>query len=310
MIISKIYQGLGNQLFQYAYGKARAIELNVEFKIDTSYYENYSEVTQFGYTYKRDFGLNRFQVTAKEATAEEIDAVLHPIGKSILHKLSNRLRLKSKKLNKKFYIKENIENFSPELLNILDNTYVEGYFTNEKYFKNIKSILVKEFTLIDPPTDVNQEIIQEMENCNSICISIRRTNFLNNPLHGTCGEAYYYDAMKLMASKVENPIFYVFSDDNEWINTFFDSQGFECRFIQHNYPDFYEDFRLMTNCKHHIIPNSTFPWWAAWLSENESKIVIAPKYWLNSNEIDYSDYIPSDWLKLNHDINTLFTGDK
>jgi hypothetical protein len=310
MIISKIFQGLGNQFFQYAFGFARAKDLEEKFKIDTSYFETFSEVTQFGYTYSRDFGLNRFNISAPEATKEEINQVLHPRGENLTQKIVNRRRLLSKKSHHHFQVKEKVLEFNSNFLKLKKNTYIEGYFTDERYFHKYRNELMKEFSLRSQPTEKNQSIIDEMERGNSVCISIRRTNFLNNPIHGTCGEDYYYNAMKLMAEKVENPTFYVFSDDNEWINQYFADQGLRCVFIQHNFPDFYEDFRLMQHCKHHIIPNSTFPWWAAWLSDYKDKIVIAPQYWLKNDDINYAGYLPESWIKIEHIKHTFFKGDQ
>lgn len=295
-------------MFQYAYGYARAKQLASTLKIDTSYYQSYSQVTQFGYTYKRDFGLNRFAISAAEATAEEVNSILHPTGSSILQKLSNHYRLRFGGYHQKFFVKEPSYTFDEKLLHIADNTFVEGYFTDERYFINCRADLQQQFTLTTGPNAKNAGLLQKIAAENSVCISIRRTNFLNNPLHGTCGEEYYYNAMHHMAQMIDNPVFYVFSDDNNWINTHF-STPYKCVFVQHNYPDFYEDFRLMQHCKHHIIPNSTFPWWAAWLANSPGKIVIAPKYWLNSDSIDYSRFVPDSWIRLEHVINTKFAGD-
>ena len=308
MIIAKIFQGLGNQMFQYAYGFARASDLNTELKIDASYFKSYSEVTQYGYTYKRDFGLNRFNITAPEATPEEINEVLHPTGKTLIQKISNQYRMHWGGYEKKFFVKEPSYEFDERLLHIANNTYTEGYFTDERYFAAYRNQLLRQFTLTTTPNEKSTALLQQMQQQNSVCISIRRTNFLNNPLHGTCGEEYYYNAMDEIAAKVSTPVFYVFSDDNQWINTHFKPK-YNCVYVQHNYPDFYEDFRLMVGCKHHIIPNSTFPWWAAWLTNTPGKIVIAPKYWLNSDTIDYSRFVPDSWIRLEHAINTKFTGD-
>ena len=308
MIIVKIFQGLGNQMFQYAYGYARAKELNCELKIDTSYYNSYAEVTQYGYTYKRDFGLNHFKITAPEATSVEINGIVYPRGKNLAQKVSNNYRRLLGRHYQKFVVKEPSYAFDENLLRIPDNTYVEGYFTDERYFQQYKSELQAQFEVINPPNEKNATLLNQISRGNSVCISIRRTNFLNNPLHGTCGEDYYYSAMDEVAARISNPVFYVFSDDNNWVNTHFESKH-NCILVQHNYPDFYEDFRLMKQCKHHIIPNSTFPWWVAWLSNFENKIVIAPKYWLNSNTIDYSGFVPNEWIKLEHGINTKFKGD-
>ena len=162
MIVSKIYQGIGNQLFQYAFGKARAQELGVELKLDTTYYSKYSEVTQFGTTYKRDFGLMRFNISAKEATEEEINSILYPKGKSLFEKLRNWQRRMSKSDNKKFYVKETKFSYCKELKSIMDNTYVDGYFTNEKYFKNIRQTLLNEFTLKNTPNSINSNLITEI----------------------------------------------------------------------------------------------------------------------------------------------------
>lgn len=308
MIISRIFQGIGNQMFQYAYGYARAFELDTDYKIDTSYYINYSEVEQWGYKYKRDFGLNRFNISASEASKEDTDAIIYPRGKNLLQKITNQYRIHLAPAQHKFLVKEASFEFDPSLLHILDNTYVDGYFTDERYFENVISQIRDQFTLKAQPSQTNKEIMREMLESNSVCMSIRRTNFLNNPLHGTCGEEYYYDAMDEMASRIDSPVFYIFSDDNKWVRDYFRPRHAYV-LIQHNFPDFYEDFRLMTSCKHHIIPNSTFSWWAAWLGGDVSKIVIAPVYWLNTNEIDYSGFVPSTWIKLDHKINTKFSGD-
>lgn len=308
MIISKIFQGLGNQFFQYAFGYARAKELGADFKIDTSYFEQHASVTQFGQTYTRDFGLNRFSISAPQATAKEIEEVLYPRGTTLMEKLFNRYRMLLAPDYHRFRVKEGLLQYNRHFQKILDNTYVEGYFTDERYFKPFRAELMREFTLVDKPSEQNLQMLDRIRQCGSVCISIRRTNFLNNPLHGTCGEDYYYNAMDVMASKIENPIFFVFSDDNEWVNRHFKSP-YEMVLVQHNYPNFYEDFRLMVACRHHIIPNSTFPWWAAWLSDAAEKIVLAPKHWLKDTDIDFSDYVPREWIKLNHTIHTKFSGD-
>src|SRR5581483_8329275 len=107
----------------------------------------------------------------------------------------------------------------------------------------------------------------------------------------------FYDACDLMREKVKNAVFYIFSDDNDWAKQNFSIQD-EHYFVTHNYPDFYEDFRIVQNCRHHIIPNSTFSWWGAWLCDNKDKIVIAPEIWLNSKELDYSYFLPKEWLKV------------
>mgnify|MGYP000847083475 CR=1 FL=1 len=309
MIITKIFQGLGNQFFQYAFGLARAKQLNTSLKIDSRYFEKHAEVTQWGYTYKRDFGLNRFNISSEEATEQEIDSVCHPLGKTLAQKLLNQYRIKLAPKQHKFFVKEERLTYNPKFNHLLNNTYVEGYFTDERYFGAVREQLQQEFTLKNLPSETNLKLIEKIQNCNSVCISIRRTNFLNNPLHGTCGEEYYYKAMDVIAERIENPVFFVFSDDNAWINRYFESK-YDCVFVQHNFPDFYEDFRLMVNCKHHIIPNSTFPWWAAWLSDYSSKIVIAPMHWLNTTDFDHSSYVPSSWIKIDHAINTIFKGDK
>ncbi len=94
MIITRIFQGLGNQMFQYAYGFARSYELKTDLKIDTSYYEKHSEVEQWGYKYKRDFGLNRFRISAVEATKSEIEQLIYPKGKSLIVKITKNVHSK------------------------------------------------------------------------------------------------------------------------------------------------------------------------------------------------------------------------
>ncbi len=297
MIIVKIFQGIGNQLFQYAYGRAVGLNKGCEFKIDNSYYINYSEVTQYGYTYKREYGLNQFNIIENIATPEEIERVKTVSGSNRISSFINRKLQESAPYYRKRLVKELDTVFDCNLLRINDNTYVEGYFVSEKYFKNHRSLILNEFSLKKALNEKNAAVIKRMQDTESVCISIRRTNFLANPVHNVCNEQYYKDGLSAMSDLLKNMRVFIFSDDNEYVVNNF-KLPFEHEFVTHNFPDFYEDLRLMTHCKHHVIPNSTFSWWGAWLSQHEGKKIIAPKIWLNSNAIDYSTVIPEEWIKI------------
>lgn len=296
-MIVKIFQGIGNQLFQYAYGRALSLRRGLEFKMDNTYYINYAEVTQHGYTYRRDYGLDMFNIQAPVATEEEINRVKIVNGSNRITWYINRKLNERAPYYKKNIVKELDTVFDPNLLNVKSNSYVEGYFVSELYFKDYRSTILKDFTLKAPVNEKNAEVIKRMQDSNSVCISIRRTNFLHNPLHNVCMDSYYRDGLKAISDLVPGMRVFIFSDDNQWVLDNFHIP-WEHEFVTHNYPNFYEDLRLMSYCKHHVIPNSTFSWWGAWLSEYADKKVIAPRVWLNSDTIDYSTVIPEGWIKI------------
>ncbi|MCF8275948.1 MAG: alpha-1,2-fucosyltransferase [Flavobacteriales bacterium] len=293
MIITRIYQGLGNQLFQYACGKALALRNGDQLKLDTTFYEN-SEVTQFGFTYKRNFEIARYSVAIVEASKQEIDVFKGVAVPSIWQRILYRLNKNSRPQR----IEEDLSKFTPEITGLKGDVYLNGYFTSEEFFKDYAHVIRKEFTLKNEMSEENCGWAEKMANCNSVCISYRRTNFVNNPLHEVCFMDYYLDGLRKVEQLLgQNITVFIWSDDNEWTRENF-RPPYECHYMTHNFPDFHEDLRLMTRCKHHVIPNSTFSWWAAWLGEWENQIVIAPERWLNSTEIEYGHVIPERWHKI------------
>jgi hypothetical protein len=118
-----------------------------------------------------------------------------------------------------------------------------------------------------------------------------------NAFIGVCSLAYYQKAIEYIKSQVKTPVFYIFSDDIEWVksNLLLDKNTV---FVGHNKgTESYNDMHLMSLCKHHIIANSSFSWWGAWLNASPNKIVVAPKKWFASNQND-QDLIPRSWVKL------------
>lgn len=289
MIIVRIFQGLGNQMFQYAFARALSLRNHVSFKLDTSYFDLYSE--------HRQYGLNRFNIIENLATNEEIYIIRNGIKTNRIHNYFFRRLLALKPYYKQPYLLENLSHFDKNLLKINSDTYIEGYFTSELYFHDFAEQIRGDFSFKKEPDETNSRLICEMQKENSVCISIRRGDFVNNPMHDVCDLGYYHGAVDLIKERVNNLSLYIFSDDMAWVQQHF-RPDVTHRFITHNFPDFYEDFRLMQNCKHHIIPNSTFSWWAAWLCRNPNKIVIAPQRWLNTKDIDYSHYLPYSWTKI------------
>ncbi len=165
----------------------------------------------------------------------------------------------------------------------LDNIYIDGSFENIKYFNHIREILLKEFSPIMPEIEQNRDLYKLIRETNSVCISIRRGDYLSSnysSLHSVCTQQYYRNAINWCKTNMDNPVFVFFSDDMDWVRSVF---GDENAYYESGIDPVWEKLRLMYSCKHFIISNSSFSWWAQYLSRHEDKIVLSPTRWYNDN---------------------------
>jgi hypothetical protein len=292
MIIVKLKGGLGNQLFQYAVGRHLAEIHKTVLKIDLSLFETYKE---------HIYSLSPFNIQENVALKKEV-AVLIIQKQKYLERVIKRILSKSQKLNlAPNYIKEKDFQFDAHILDMPDDIYLDGYWQSEKYFSDIASIIHKEFSVKSPQIGKDKDLAEQIGLCNSISLHIRRGSYLQPPynsFHGLCSLDYYYHGVDYLANKVQNPHFFVFSDDPDWVSKNL-MLNYPMTFVNHNSAERdYEDFRLMTQCKHHLIANSTFSWWAAWLCSNPDKIVVAPKKWFKDPNIKTNDLIPPSWYRI------------
>ena len=142
----------------------------------------------------------------------------------------------------------------------------------------------------------------EIAACNAVSLHVRRGDYAADPvvtsMHGLCPLDYYDRAVEYVLGRVSDPAFFLFSDDPDWVREHLKLRG-SVSVVDHNGPDSgSEDLRLMSLCRHHIIANSTFSWWGAWLDPRPDKLVIAPKRWFADESLDTSDLLPAGWVKL------------
>jgi hypothetical protein len=253
--------------------------------LDIRYFEEKNKDT------KREFALDKFNIDFEIASESEIDAVfkfrfidyawnkLLPIGK------------------KRFYGEKN-PGFSESFFELGDHVYLRGYFQSEQFFIDCKLSILEQFEM---KNDHLLPIVNELANSESVAIHVRLGDYLNPILSGIMEPfhlEYYKLAIQQIKSKYSNPKCYVFSDqihlakellklDTDLI--FFDSN------ISKNAMD---DFLLMQSCKHQIITNSTFSWWAAYLNNNPHKTVIAPQKWYKAHFGDAIHLFPENWIVL------------
>lgn len=174
---------------------------------------------------------------------------------------------------------------------------VSGYWQNVEYFKNISEEVRRAFTFRNIDEE-NIRISKEMSQIDSVSLHIRRGDYLKYPQYQICTPSYYQRAIAYIKEKLNNPVFYVFSDDLEWSHDFMDNQGVEYKIINLNRgKDSYKDMYLMSCCHHNIIANSSFSWWGAWLNNYDDKIVICPSTW----NLKYEKFHPQldEWIKIN-----------
>ncbi|MBI5325182.1 MAG: alpha-1,2-fucosyltransferase [Ignavibacteriae bacterium] len=279
-------------MFQYAAGKALAEHNKTILKLD---------IIDFHFYEDRWFSLNHFNISSDIASDEEISGFIGKNKSKNLMILKERFGRVLPLKRRKIYYEPHFH-FDERFFNLPASIYINGYWQSEKYFNKIISVLRKEFTYREPIEKINKEIADKIQSCNSISIHIRRGDYISNKLtyltHGVCGIEYYVNAINIISKKVEKPNFFVFSDEPEWAVENLKT-NYPINIINHNsQQNDFEDMRLLSLCKHHIIANSTFSWWGAWLSGNENKIVIAPKKWFNEYKADTKDIYPDKWTIL------------
>ena len=280
MIIIKIKGGLGNQLFQYAVGRALALHHRLPLKLDLTIFKTYK---------LHRYLLDQFAIQADIATEDEIIKL-----KGRNNVLFSALR-KAGLVKRKSYLKEKRSSYFDASVFKNDDVYLDGYWQNELYFSDIREELLRDLTSISSMSELGVVYIEGIKKSNSVSLHVRRGNYLNLKNFNVLEINYYMKAVEYIRKNVEKPTFYIFSDDLEWCKN---SLGFldNCIFVDSTKTEI-DDLKLMSFCKHNIIANSSFSWWGAWLNQNCKKTVIAPKGWL-LNDPGSSNVILSDWVKM------------
>ena len=284
MIISHIFGGLGNQLFQYATGRAIAEKYNVPLKLDQSAFSEYK---------LRNFDLDKFNLPVEIASETEL-AQLKP------HGLVSRALQRLKPVSMRTYFRERVVHYNKSIEKAGPNLYLKGYFQSEKYFNSIAGRLKTELVIKPEYLAKVTALANGLKNENSVSIHIRRGDYTSAAaasIHPLLTQTYYLKAIELITRKIPSPVFYFFSDDQEWTrqNLPVDNAVYVSGTLSKTH---LEDFHLMSHCRHNIIANSSFSWWCAWLNDNPSKTVIAPNEWFTKGYQKVDDRIPGSWLKL------------
>ncbi len=291
MIIIRLKGGMGNQMFQYAFGLNLAQRLGTELYLDLS---SLLDRSKGDFVY-RNYDLTIFNLEAQFLTSPTFLKNIYKVKSSWLS------RVLRKQINKgKGYRKESHFHFEPKLVEeASEKTIYEGWFQSPKYFAGIESVLQQHFSFKQDILSGSQELFKRIKNTNSICLNVRRTDFIKVDNLNTTSKDYFIQAAKYFIENTEAPHFFIFSDDVEWCRENIKLNA-PLEIVDHSHKGikFSNYMQLMSFCKHFIIPNSSFAWWAVWLNNNPSKMVVAPKKWFNDASIDTTDLVPEQWIRL------------
>ncbi len=286
MIVSRLIGGLGNQMFQYAVGRALAERRGVPFRIDRRAFSDYKT---------HAFGMCCFQASLSDAPENHLPRAP---SESRLQRLLRRFLPAPLSI-----YTERAFTFDEQVLSLPDNTYLDGYWQSEKYFNDFADVIRADFTVRHPPSAANQRWLEQIAATHSVSLHVRRGDYVSTPssaaFHGTCGLDYYERAIAYLRERTGlELVVYVFSDDPDWV-----AANLKLPCAMHLVSDNdaatnYEDLRLMTACRHHVIANSSFSWWGAWLDGRPDSITVAPAQWFAGSTPDPRDLLPQRWVRL------------
>lgn len=289
MIIVNLMGGLGNQMFQYAYGYALEKRTGVPVGFSSDMFSAYN--SHNGYELEQVFGLRPRLATRKDQREVVGQIWASPRARRIitnvpfLQLLSNQRIITEKKMK-----------FDPDLLRALRKSYyVHGYFQSERYFSDCSDDIRRDYNF----HKIEKSLVNETDQV-SVSLHVRRGDYIDaKSVHAVCGPAYYKCAIDHVRKRVSNFQLVVFSDDPEWAEK-------EVRKLHHSYrvvtgnngSNSYKDMFLISKCDHHIIANSSFSWWGAWLSQSKNKIVVAPKKWFSDSRLCDRNIVPDAWVRV------------
>ncbi len=279
MIIVKFSGALGNQLFQYAL-YCKLLTLGKEVKADLSLFNKGIE--------NRIFYLREMGIQIQEASKEQIKR--YATGEKRDQKFLTRIGYK-----KKYFKDYPVCTYHPEIFGF-EEAYLEGYWQCPKFFQDIQAKIKNEIKLPEL-LGKNKEIEKNIIQSNSVSLHIRLKDYLLlEDIYGRiCTVEYYNKAIKYIKERIESPKFFVFSDDIKMAHNILND--LDAVWVDNNSEkNAYDDLHLMSLCKHNIIANSSFSWWAAWLNSNENVIVVSPSQWINTQE--ECDVWCEGWIKL------------
>lgn len=292
MIIANLIGGLGNQMFQYAVGRAISLEQGTALRLDVSGYEKYK--------LHHGFELQRiFNCPAEVASEMDMHSVLGWQSAATARKLLSRQGVAW--LRSKAFVIEPHFQYWQGITSVSNDCYLMGYWQSEKYFSIAEDQIRTDFSFKSPLQNKNAEIAQKILQGNAVSLHVRRGDYATNPqttaIHGLCTLDYYRQSIHYVAERVQQPNFFIFSDDIAWTRDNLNISH-QCQYVDFNQgEESYNDMRLMSMCNHHIIANSSFSWWGAWLNPKHDKIVVAPKNWF-ADQTDARDLLPQSWIKL------------
>jgi len=276
----KVTGGLGNQMFQFAAGYSIAKKKKVDLHLDLSWFD------------RRNIH-NGFELQKVFNIFKRVDFLNSPIP---LNRFS--IRRLFNKFNSKYEIFDEPHfHYSPKMLDISDHSFIRGYWQSQLYFKDYIKDIRKIFKFDTNVKDKNLKVVNDILNSKSVSLHIRKGDFFlkKNKNHLVDLNQYYLISIEEITRNFDNPKFFIFSDDHDWVQKNFKIKS-DYQIINFNKgKDSFLDMYLMSLCKTNIIANSSFSWWGAWLNNNNDKLIFAPKKWSNDKSIKIDSLFPNTW---------------
>lgn len=279
-------------MFQYAVGRGLSLAYGVSMCLDAGDFSQH--------TIHQGFELERvFSLPVTLAAPDDVHRILGWQSSRLALRLLARPEARFLRSNR-LIIEPHFQYFSG-IKRVPSSCYLKGYWQSERYFSDVADAIRADFTFCLPMSYENRRIAEDIDAVNAVSLHVRRGDYLSNPytssVHGVCSLEYYALAIRYIVEKVPDPVFFVFSDDLNWVKDTLRIE-YPCHFVDHNQGnESYNDMRLMSLCSHHVIANSSFSWWGAWLNQSDSKIVVAPAQWF-AKPVDVTDLLPEGWVRI------------
>jgi Glycosyl transferase family 11 len=281
VIAVRLMGGLGNQMFQYAVGRALADEHNVQLVLDISHFD-----AQPSTEVPRHLEVDCFRIRA------EVSRNRIPTGNALTRRVVGGRRLRA--------VHETGFSFDSRILALPDDTLLIGYWQSERYFETNAEAIRRDFTPRFELTERTRSHAGQIDD-STVCLHVRRADYVSHAIsaqvHGFVGLDYYRSALEHIVEAGVTPRLLVISDEPEWCSQHLDL-GYPMTVVDRLPGRSYEDMLLMSKCRYIVIANSSFSWWGAWLSDALDKIVVAPKNWFVGSHYETHDLIPAGWIQL------------